>query len=56
MVKLIWIFCFTAPLNALAQLITIRKSMKSMADSLMYFFNGETQNYPFCRLKLLVEK
>ena len=28
---------------------------KTMADKLMYITNGDTQNYPFCRLKLVVE-
>ena len=27
-----------------------------MADKLMYIPNDDTQNYPLCRLKLLVEK
>ena len=27
-----------------------------MADKLMYFLNDNTQNYPFHRLKLVVEK
>ena len=26
-----------------------------MADKLMYIPNDDTQNYPFCRLKLVVE-
>ena len=28
---------------------------KTIADNLMYFTNNETQNYPFCRLRLVVE-
>ena len=28
---------------------------KTMADKLMYNSNKVTQNYPFCRLKLVVE-
>ena len=27
-----------------------------MADKLMYIFNDNTQNYPFCRLQLLVKR
>ena len=26
-----------------------------MADELMYIHNDDTQNYPFCRLQLVVE-
>ena len=26
-----------------------------MGDKLMYFPNNDTQNYPFCRLQLVVE-
>ena len=28
---------------------------KTMADKLMYIPNDDTNNYPFCRLKLLVQ-
>ena len=28
---------------------------KTMADKLMYIPNDDTQNYPFCRLKFVVE-
>ena len=28
---------------------------KTMTDKLMYIPNDDTQNYPFCRLKLVVE-
>ena len=28
---------------------------KTMADKLMYIPNDDTNNYPFCRLKLVVE-
>ena len=31
------------------------QSDKTMADKLMYILNDKTQNYPFCRLKLVVE-
>ena len=27
---------------------------KTMADNLMYIPNDNTQNYPFCRIKLMV--
>ena len=27
----------------------------TMANKLMYILNNDTQNYPFCRLKLVVE-
>ena len=27
-----------------------------MADKLMYIPNGDTHNYPYCRLQLLVER
>ena len=29
---------------------------KTMCDKLIYITNNDKQNYPFCRLKLLVEK
>ena len=29
---------------------------KTMNDKLMYISNDDKQNYPFCNLKLLVEK
>ena len=29
---------------------------KTMADKLMYISNNDKQNYPLCRLKLVVEK
>ena len=28
---------------------------KTMADKLIYILNDDTQNYPFCKLKLVVE-
>ena len=28
---------------------------KTMGDKMMYILNDDTQNYPFCRLKLVVE-
>ena len=31
------------------------KESKTMADKLMYILNDNTQNYPFCRLRLVVE-
>ena len=44
------------------QIMGIAKSLKprilkdkKMADKLMYIPNNDTQNYPYCRLKLVVE-
>ncbi len=31
------------------------KSKGTMADKFMYICNDDTQNYPFCRLHLVVE-
>ena len=28
---------------------------KTMDDKLMYIYNDDTQNYPFCRFQLVVE-
>ena len=33
----------------------LRKWNRSMGDKLMYIPNDDTQNYPFCRLQLVVE-
>ena len=32
-----------------------RKPKKTMVDKLMYIPNQDTQNYPFCRLQLVIE-
>ena len=32
-----------------------KDKIKSMADKLMHISNDDTQNYPFCRLHLVVE-
>ena len=31
------------------------KDLKTMADNLMYIPNDDAQNYPFCRLQLVVK-
>ena len=33
----------------------VRQGSKTMADKFMYIPNDDTQNYPFYRLKLVVE-
>ena len=35
--------------------LTRNQRVKTMADTLMYIPKDDTQNYPFCRLKLMVE-
>ena len=35
--------------------LTFYKKETHMADKLMYIPNDNTHNYPFCRLKLVVE-